>query len=325
MERGGFVLKKEDVSSFLEHLKKQARVIAPVQKDILRHEPLEDVNDVVFEGLSEFPYKKYFFPNDEVIFFFNRDKIDTPKLNAPKTVLFGLRMCDTAGIAVNDKLFINDYPDKAYMQRRENTYLIPIYCYHEIDQYCFCSSMDLPELFDILFIDRQTHYHLKIGSEKGKKLFEKIHMSLKQEDFVPPKTECSKKLNTRDIKGIYDDQMWKTVGSDHCTSCEKCTAMCPTCLCFSIKDELNDDLESGQRSICHDSCLSKTFTLVAGNHVFRDEREFRFKHRIYHKLQYFPEKFDGMSMCTGCGRCIRSCENKIDWVNIINTVTEGKQ
>ena len=94
--------------------------------------------------------------------------------------------------------------------------------------------------------------------------------------------------------------------SEKCLSCGDCTSLCPTCLCFDIKDEVNLDMVSGVRVAQWDSCMFKDFTAVAGGGVARDKRVDRLKHRIFHKLTYFPKKFDGASMCTGCGRCISS-------------------
>ena len=59
------------------------------------------------------------------------------------------------------------------------------------------------------------------------------------------------------------------------------------------------------------------FTRVAGDHVFRKDREGRFKHRIYHQLDYYKDKY-GEFLCTGCGRCIEGCPTRIDFVPIIN-------
>ena len=102
-----------------------------------------------------------------------------------------------------------------------------------------------------------------------------------------------------------------------CIGCGACTIVCPTCACFDIDDYSELDLASGRRVRTWDSCQLKPFTRVAGNHIFRDTRVERFKHRIYHQIQYFKERHDEV-FCTGCGRCIRGCPTKIDWVEAIN-------
>ncbi len=93
-------------------------------------------------------------------------------------------------------------------------------------------------------------------------------------------------------------------------------------MCFDVQDEVEVDLTKGFRIQKWDSCMYKDFTLVAGGHVYRNTRLNRFKHRIYHKLVYFPQKFERY-MCTGCGRCIRGCPTKIDWIGLVNEM-EGE-
>ena len=124
------------------------------------------------------------------------------------------------------------------------------------------------------------------------------------------------KLNSLDIKDFYYSQNWKK-GVNECISCGACNFLCPTCHCFTVEDEVEFNLKDGKRIRKQASCQLKSFTRVAGDHIFRDSKEARFKHRIYHQIQYFKERHD-IVMCTGCGRCIRGCPAKIDWVNIIN-------
>jgi ferredoxin len=34
-------------------------------------------------------------------------------------------------------------------------------------------------------------------------------------------------------------------------------------------------------------------------------------------MEYFRDRY-GVSLCTGCGRCIAYCPTRIDWVDIVN-------
>jgi ferredoxin len=49
------------------------------------------------------------------------------------------------------------------------------------------------------------------------------------------------------------------------------------------------------------------FAKVAGDHDFRKNRADRFRHRLYRKAKYVPEKIGGEMACVGCGRCIGAC------------------
>ena len=68
--------------------------------------------------------------------------------------------------------------------------------------------------------------------------------------------------------------------------------VCPTCYCFNVQDNFNWDLKSGQRQRIWDGCLLDGFTKVAGEHEFRANRADRFRHRLYRKGKYVPERFD---------------------------------
>ena len=53
--------------------------------------------------------------------------------------------------------------------------------------------------------------------------------------------------------------------------------------------------------------MLENFATVAGDHNFRSKRESRFRHRLYRKGKYVPQKIGGQIACVGCGRCITAC------------------
>jgi ferredoxin len=59
---------------------------------------------------------------------------------------------------------------------------------------------------------------------------------------------------------------------------------------------------------------------VAGDHEFRKKRLERFRHRLYRKGKYVPEKISSPIMaCVGCGRCVSACLPDIaNPVNVYN-------
>jgi ferredoxin len=158
------------------------------------------------------------------------------------------------------------------------------------------------------------------GSKKGEALirqYKSLFKIAKDEITSQDKKIINKKkLNTLDIKDSYHSDDWKK-GADKCLACGACNFLCPNCHCFSIEDEVDFDLKTGKRVRKPASCQLRHFTRVAGDHVFRDSKLSRFKHRIYHQIEYFKERHD-VVFCTGCGRCIEACPAKIDWVEIIN-------
>ena len=135
--------------------------------------------------------------------------------------------------------------------------------------------------------------------------------------FNPPLPKTSKVLDPKDLWPFYADKWWKG-DNEQCVSCQRCTTLCPTCFCFDVQDDMDlIDLSSGKRLRVIDSCHSADFTRVAGGHDFRSQRLQRYRHRVMHKLQYYKDEFK-RSMCTGCGRCIRYCHSKIDFVKTVN-------
>lgn len=321
----GFKFPKKELKKLFKTLSSYGEVIGPVHDGTrLRMEPVEDPEKVTFEGISWFTSKKYLFPEKQTLFKFNGTKLERVE-DYPKRVLFGMRLCDLNAISVNDNLFLHQSPpNRNYENFRKNLTLVGLWCDTQQDKYCFCDSMDLKHFYDICLFDKGDYFHIKTGSKKGEEIIKKLKIEDKKEKYFRDFPDCDMKLSTKDIKRFFErNEMWQK-GANDCLSCGDCTTLCPTCLCFDVKDEMEIDLKSGKREVKWDSCMYRDFTLVAGNHVYRNTRLNRFKHRIYHKLDYFPEKFE-QYMCTGCGRCIRGCPTKIDWVSIINEMAEEEK
>jgi ferredoxin len=103
--------------------------------------------------------------------------------------------------------------------------------------------------------------------------------------------------------------VWKEK-AELCFSCGSCTNVCPTCYCFDVQEDVNWDMESGERKRRWDGCQLVSFAEVAGSHNFRPEPYQRYRHRYYRKGKYVPEMI-GECACVGCGRCITACVAKI--------------
>lgn len=318
----GYKLLKSDLKKLLEILKEYGEIVAPIKKDEwLRMEEVEDVKDITFKGISWYSSKKFIFPQKQILFEYNGIKITKPK-NNEKKVLFGLRLCDLNSFYINDKLFLEQKPaNENYKKLREGITLVGLWCNETVDKYCFCDSLNLKDYYDLCLFERRNYYHIKTNSKKGDEIISKL--KLKEEKYSLGVPRCDLRLDTTNISKLFKmNEVWKK-GSDDCLSCGDCTSLCPTCLCFDIEDKANLDLKSGVRIAKWDSCMYRDFSAVAGGYVYRKERVERFKHRFFHKLDFFPKKF-GEIMCTGCGRCIRGCPNKIDWVELVNEANKNR-
>ncbi len=329
-----YMLKKEDLPSFLESLKKKFEVIVPAenQTGIATFQKYEG-QEIYLKNEKLASPKHYFRPYKEKIFSFKQKNSKTeiePFFDQTKRVIFGVRPCDTHALNVLDELFIRYYgDDQFYSARRKNTIIIALAC----NQACengFCTSMGTSQAIghDLLFFETGDFFFVKPETEQGKKLIGKKFFKQTSDAEPSPKIECSKELETKDLaENLYSDfehEAWEKE-SERCLSCSNCTQVCPTCYCYITDDEFKfgSDTES-ERFRFLDSCHLKRFTTVAGNHVFRESRKARLRQFVLHKLSYYEENH-GMHLCIGCGRCISVCPVKIDLTHIANAIQEGKK
>jgi len=312
-----FKLEKKGLNSFLTSLRKSYTLIAPVKSDVVRFQEIENPDEIYLKEMTYTPLKEFFFKKNETLFTFDGKSFVQPEIKTEKKAFFGVRKCDLNAIHHQDMVFAND---PYYKKHREGTLLLGYHCPTAPSPYCFCGSLPLIDFFDLMFYDRDDFYLVEVGSEKGQAIidkfpsFEKHNRLITQEEKKIPGSD---RLDKKDISQFYDHPDWKK-GVDICLSCGACTNLCPTCYCFETHDEgtMKDPIKS-ERKREWSSCQLQNFSRVAGDHVFRKERDQRFKHRIFHQLEYFKEKY-GVPLCVGCGRCIQGCPTRIDFVQIIN-------
>ncbi len=334
------ILLKEKLGEALGALSKY-RLMAPTKSDeVVLFKQIEDPAEVYLDYLnSTVPPKRVVFPQTETLFKWQVGEPDLEEKDPSQgeTVIFGLRPCDARAMAIVEKLFAWDYDDPYYLKKREETTLVGLACAAIPSANCFCTSVGGSpfgkEGLDVLLTDLGDKYLVQALTDKGTKVVEAISGQLT--DAAAGDTEAAAKLaaeaekavtRTISTEGIpeklptlWENPLWKKV-SAACLGCGVCTYLCPTCHCFDIQDEVEQD--EGRRARMWDSCMFCEYTLHGSGHNPRPTRRERTRNRINHKYSYFPSKFGDIA-CVGCARCINLCPVNIDILDILEQVVEA--
>ncbi|MFH1286069.1 MAG: 4Fe-4S dicluster domain-containing protein [Candidatus Micrarchaeota archaeon] len=316
-----YSLSKDKLREYLLFLMREYDVIAPIKLNgAVVFKLLAPDDEVELSKNADYSPKSFFFPPREQIVSFKGNEVQMPAPLSRKRVLFGIRPCDLNALLTTDLFFKNPPQDHAYADRRANTFILALECTSPT-QNCFCESMGAgkAEKYDMLFQDSGDHFVVKLGTDSAKQL---ITQQLQPTEENPTLTSpsCKKSIKSLNIKQSKKIDKIFDKFAEPCLNCGSCTAVCPTCTCFDVEDEVDLTLKGGERRRTWDSCHFKSFTTVSGGHCFRESRGARLKQRVLHKLLYFNERF-GKQMCVGCGRCITACLVGIDITKIANKIT----
>ncbi len=316
------IINKDNLDNIISKLNSAGyRVYGPVGEDDFSYygevDTAEKINfDLI---LPKIPLKSLFFPKTEKILQFEIKKQDVNVKNTSpndeKRIIF-TKPCDAISLWILDSLFSWDYHDTHWLKRRENSTIVSIACTQK-DEFCMCNSIgfapDSSIGADILLrpLTDKTGWTIQIITEKGQKVIDTIKSDLIEESSpnITPPVKLEKKFDIDKITNWlaqsenFTSNLWKDV-SERCLSCGICTYLCPTCHCFDIQDE--GDIQTGLRRKNWDSCSFPLFTLHTSGHNPRSTKYARWRQRIMHKFNYYPQKFSKIS-CSGCGRCARFC------------------
>ncbi|MCL2492433.1 MAG: 4Fe-4S dicluster domain-containing protein [Clostridiales bacterium] len=321
MSEAAIKLTKGELEKMLAALMRDRTVFAPGSTGAkLEYLPVDDVSDIVFG--DELPYKSpkdVFFPRCEKIVTFSENGAEA-ELPETQTVLFGARPCDLEALDMLKTILTQGkFKDPFFAARYENALIIGLAC-AEKKPGCFCdqreTDLDYSEKCDLFLRADGDKFEVLYVSDKGKKALGAHIPGLEQFKNTPREFRPAETLS---LDAAEDDLFtkidWEEI-TETCQSCGICTYVCPTCHCFMFKDVEEDDKAYRYRN--WDSCMFPKFTLHASGHNPRAAKRERYRQRVAHKYVYIKENF-GMTACTGCGRCIRSCPAGMS----IKTVVEG--
>lgn len=270
------------------------------------------------------PPKKFFQPPSETLMTYEMGGAYKSVFDNDKFILLGVHPYDMIAINQMDVLFSQDNVDNHYMIRRNNATIVACDVV-TASPHVFASSMKTAVVrqgYDVLLTDIGDSYVAEAATEKGEALLAKARgaADATEDDLAKRrrlweknahelnkhKLEVSPEYLGKILDKAYDHPVWEEKAKT-CFACGSCNQVCPTCYCFDVQDDVNWDLKTGQRGRCWDGCLLDGFTKVAPDHEFRNRRADRFRHRLYRKAKYVPEKIGGQVACVGCGRCIGAC------------------
>jgi sulfhydrogenase subunit beta (sulfur reductase) len=348
MAKTGF-LPKEKLQAFLVALSKDAVVQVPVAEgDVVSFKPYTPDAEICLARPANTPPKGVIFPQCEQLLSFeyikdpeNLKKTSitvSDKREYPKSVIFGCRPCDAKGFAIYDRPYLEtDMPDPYYKEHRDKTTIVSMACETPFAG-CFCVAVSGGPAdktgSDALMTDVDKGFYLESLTEKGDAILalpmieagasyeaaaQKVQKEATAKVKNPFTADATEKVNPK----LFDtDEFWQQVAAK-CISCGACTYLCPTCYCFNITDEQTRD--KGERLRTWDACMFQHFTLEASGHNPRPLKSRRLRQRVGHKFAYYPEKYNGVIACCGCGRCIRHCPVSVDISEIAGYLKDPKQ
>ncbi|MEW5978922.1 MAG: 4Fe-4S dicluster domain-containing protein [Acidobacteriota bacterium] len=309
---------------------------------------LEKRSDEALFGYVVGPHswRRFLQPPEVRLLEMERDATGFRVLNNPPSdrrprAFLGVRACDLAAMAVQDRTLLHDrFVDPLYRDRRQNLVVVAVHCTQPARS-CFCASMNTgPRAeggYDLALTeitDNGRHWFLAdVGSKAGMRLLEQIERREATESETAQvstavqqaATRMHRSLDTGGIRELLYDNLehpeWDRVAG-RCLSCANCTLVCPTCFCTTMEDVTDLTGNQAERRRRWDSCFALDFTYIHGGSV-RPSVRARYRHWLVHKLASWMDQF-GSSGCVGCGRCITWCPVGIDLteeVGIIRSTT----
>jgi len=292
---------------------------------------LKQRNDQHYFGFVVGPHswKKYLFPSSLKLFSTRKTAtgfdVQGNADPTPKYAFIGVRGCELAAMAVQDRTFIEGpIQEPHYKARRESAFILSVNC-TEPGETCFCVSMKTgPKCaagYDLALTELDDVFLIDIGSPLGAQMlagaqwrpagaFEITHAN---RAMAEAETQMGRTLDTHDLPRLLYDNLdhprWAEV-ANRCLSCTNCTMVCPTCFCSDVEDVSDLTGDSTERVRVWDSCFNPDFSSVYGGNLRPGIRP-RYRQWLTHKLSSWVDQF-GVSGCVGCGRCITWCPVGID-------------
>ncbi len=281
-------------------------------------------------------WKRHLFPSQSRLFAAARQDgsfriLDGAEKPAePPRAFLGVRACELAAIAAQDKVLLDGaFRDALYAARRNGIFVVAVNCTAPAPT-CFCASLGTgPEapaaLCDIVLtevVNDSGHWFLaEAAGARGAGVLEQLGAAPCSEDdwrraasaigaaaqSQTRRVDCERVREALDT--AFEDERWDAVAL-RCLACGNCTMVCPTCFCTTIEDSSDVGGARAERWRRWDSCFTASFSYIHGGSV-RTSVKARYRQWLTHKLATWIDQF-GTPGCVGCGRCITWCPVGID-------------
>lgn len=273
-------------------------------------------------------WKKYLFPPEITLLRAQKAaegwSFQSPPDNPPRLALLGVRACELAAMAIQDRVFAGgDYVDPLYVERRQRLFIVAVNCTQAAPT-CFCVSMGTGPTcqsgFDLALTEISEGFVVEVGTTSGEAVLQRLNARLaapaelsEAESRRSPATRQTRSIDAEHVHDVLLNNLqhprWAEV-AERCLSCTNCTLVCPTCFCSSVSDVSDLAAENIERVRRWDSCFNLDFSYINGG-VVRQQVRARYRQWLTHKLATWIDQF-GTSGCVGCGRCITWCPVGID-------------
>jgi ferredoxin len=252
-----------------------------------------------------------------------------PAEAVPRYAFLGVRACELAAIAVQDRVLL----DERYVQARAAAVFIGVSC-SDPAATCFCTSMGtgpaVTSGHDLVLTELlgggRHELAVSVGSEVGAEILTAVQATVAGRDgdasdagavdavtarCAAGMTRHLDPIEARDVLAAsLDHPRWDDV-AERCLSCASCTLVCPTCFCATVEDVTDLSGDEAQRVQRWDSCFTLDHSYLHGGGSVRGDTRARYRQWLTHKLSTWWDQFD-VSGCVGCGRCIAWCPVAID-------------
>jgi sulfhydrogenase subunit beta (sulfur reductase) len=258
----------------------------------------------------------------------------------PRRAFLGVRACELAAIAVQDRVLQGDrYRDPIYSNRRESIFIVAVNCTQAAST-CFCTSMKTgPQVergFDLALTElvgpEKHEFLIEAGSNAGAEVLAELESAPASAEICAEAeaavegaaAQIQRHMDTVNIRDLlsqsFEHPRWDNV-AERCLACANCTMVCPTCFCTTVEDVSDLTGTHAERWRKWDSCFSQSFSYIHGGSV-RSSTKSRYRQWMTHKLGSWIDQF-GTSGCVGCGRCITWCPVGIDITEEVRAIREA--